>query len=225
MREMALIHRSIYRMLAEAESMRQDELEAQEKLCDTYGFSRSHLDLLNEFYHDKADANCQWYDPSSTFWKTEWDSWHRKVTSVLAQLQTLNWTSLVHGFRAVTATDASEQRYLKVLPGEEMTFEIIFSHKRGDNAWICQFQIGIDIMLPADISQLGGTEMNRQLQFSLSAPEKPGLYMLWHRGDLQYNFKDAANNRPKNYLQCENWYSDFIAWFVLSLLCYVSSLY
>ena len=50
----------------------------------------------------------------------------------------------------------------------------------------------------------------------MKAPEDEGLFMIWFKSAYHYSFQQAATDQwPKDYSQCENWYSNFIAWLVV----------
>jgi hypothetical protein len=83
-----------------------------------------------------------------------------------------------------------------------------------ENSWIEQLMIAIDIIQPiAEIAQICHQSLvNMKKTIFLNAPAIEGLYLIWCRGDLMYNMRDAVNNHPKNYDNCDRWYQGFLAW-------------
>ena len=198
----------------EATLMRDREFNAKKLLCTKYGFSESHLNLLREFFMDKDEVAFQWGDPISTTWTIQYEFWNNKVIKYhkLANERGRVW-NWIRGFHA-KCSDSTEPRYLKVLPNETITFSIDYWMQEYENSWIIQLQISIDIFRPVcNIDQICNSIGKGTKEFTLKVPEKPGLYMLWARNDLQYSLEDAENNWPKTYDNSSNWYDEgFIAW-------------
>jgi hypothetical protein len=198
----------------EANLMRNEEISARQHLITYYNFSEAHLDLLSEYYTCRGDKIFRDGELLTSSWKIQQEKWDRFVHDCCqAEINSKRIAGWIRKFSAV-CTDASEQRYLKVYPNESIEMSLLYSCENIENGWIQQLQITIDYQRPVcNIAQVCGDRYrNQEGQYRISAPSEEGLYLLWWRGDLQYSLKDAENNYPKSYHDCDSWYHGFIAW-------------
>jgi hypothetical protein len=195
-----------------------EELINQNYLCHDLGFPSCHLDLLAEFYSKKecTQSNFKWLTPSGETWTSQRTFWDRKIAAFHEGMaegvdRHVMWT---HTFEAAAATDASEQRYLRVTPGEKIQCAMLYTHKETASTCIIQFQSTIDLHHPvADISQIcHSSKIDKQAEFTLHAPQEPGLYMIWSKASYHYSFRQAEGTYPSDYSNAEDWYNTFIAW-------------
>jgi len=191
-----------------------EEMVARKSMEHDWGFSPNHLSLLEEFYaaHPECPAT-KWLKPAERTWESDRAFWANKIKKkeeTLAVQDHLMWTNTF----SATCTDASEPRYLKAKPGEKIKCAINYTHKETKTTCIIQFQIAIDFEHPvANISQIcNSANINKAKNFSLTAPSKPGLYMIWSKCCYHYSFRQAEDSYPTSYKDCESWYANFIAW-------------
>ena len=125
----------------------EDEL-AREDMIEQWGFPPEHLELLHEFYTTPRQPPVKLITgQTEPFVKPSWKSEHRKWSAKASKLSTelrgkklVAWTKLWEA----DCTDASEQRYLKARPNEEIKCKIVYNHRDKSSTCIIQYQIGVD---------------------------------------------------------------------------------
>jgi len=188
------------------------QFEAPGVLGD-YGFSGKHLNLVKEFYsaHSQESPLGHCWDAHVKHWKDKVTAWHDHEAT--KSRDAIYWPQ---GWRA-KCTDASEQRCLKAKPNERIECELLYVLSCISNSCIIQYQVGIDFFKieqnnRGDISQICHQRDSGIKKFFLTAPSKPGLYMIRGKPSYHYSFRQAAETWPKNYDNCSKWLRYFIAW-------------
>jgi hypothetical protein len=171
------------------------------------------LELLLEYYQTHPErTHTDWLKPAERTWEGDRDYWKEAISKKGEALLGDSHVMWINSF-AATCTDASEQRYLKVLPGERIECEINYTHAETKSTCIIQFQMAIDFEHPvANISQICSSREHQAKSFALTAPSTPGIYMIWSKCCYHYSFAQAEETYPADYGGCESWYSTFVAW-------------
>lgn len=203
----------------EAEMMRKVEIKAKRRGMELYGLPEAHLELMHEFYSKHGEVSFKVGELISTTWQIQCKVWDDNVQGLAnSEKNNTRIAGWVREWEVLSTSspccDLTEPRYVKVLPNETIQCRMKYSCENVENGWIQQMQLTVDIAKPVvSVTQLcGSIERNRQFLFSLTAPAKEGLYMIWWKGDLQYSLADAENNYPANYDNCDSWYGGFIGW-------------
>jgi len=199
------------------------------ELLEALGFPEEHLTLLQEFL-SKPECINKWLEVGPNpnedgtermplTWEAHESYWRENLEGKAKHLSDKN-PALLQWVRQweASCTDASQQRYLKAVPGELISCALDYINQETKSTCIIQFQVAIDFYdvgkgNRGDISEICGRKQSGTSRFELRAPELPGLYMIWSKGSYHYSFRQAAQEQyPGNYTASDRWYGSFIAW-------------
>jgi len=204
------------------------EVDAAKQLVELYGFSPDHLYLFLEYYKinqpdmlrgsEDADVNdaegrlTLTWEAQLSHWRNRVDWYHEHSDSSQELVQWVQrWNA--------QCSDASRPRALVALPGETIACTVDHLNRQTRNTAIIQMQIAIDSYQVVEgnrgeISQICHGSSSGVRQFDLIAPDRPGLYMIWHNAGAHYSFQQAAAEQWPDYIEAlKDWRSvNFVAW-------------